>query len=271
MDEAAIVHWRFRLAIPPGSGRKSSANAGTIAPLRPAAIRRDRRSAQPCGGVGRPDRDDRRSARGRQRLRRRLADPADRVDRGGCSRPSPASPAPIARSTRWSWRSAWPAPGRRPRSSPGRFRSISSTASASPIPARPSSSPSVAASRRQCRDDAGRPTLRTVPVTTHIPLRDVTRYADPSLIEARGRAALRGLQRNFGIADPRLAVAGINPHAGEGGSLGREEIELDHAGDRGAAGRGLASDAARTRPTPCSMPPPAPIMTRRCACTTTRR
>jgi 4-hydroxythreonine-4-phosphate dehydrogenase len=48
----------------------------------------------------------------------------------------------------------------------------------------------------------------------------------PGLIEARGRAALRGLQRNFGIADPTLAVAGINPHAGEGGSLGREEIEL---------------------------------------------
>jgi 4-hydroxythreonine-4-phosphate dehydrogenase len=70
------------------------------------------------------------------------------------------------------------------------------------------------------------PTLRTVPVTTHIPLADVINVLSPSLIEARGRAALRGLQRNFGIADPRLAVAGINPHAGEGGSLGREEIEL---------------------------------------------
>ena len=37
---------------------------------------------------------------------------------------------------------------------------------------------------------------------------------------------MRGLQRNFGIADPRLAVAGLNPHAGEGGTLGREEIEI---------------------------------------------
>jgi 4-hydroxythreonine-4-phosphate dehydrogenase len=46
------------------------------------------------------------------------------------------------------------------------------------------------------------------------------------LIEARGRAALRGLQRNFGIAEPRLAVAAFNPHAGEGGTIGREEIEL---------------------------------------------
>src|SRR5678815_2138460 len=70
------------------------------------------------------------------------------------------------------------------------------------------------------------PTLRTVPVTTHIPFAEVIDALSPSLIEARGRAALRGLQRNFGIADPRLAVAGINPHAGEGGSLGREEIEL---------------------------------------------
>jgi 4-hydroxythreonine-4-phosphate dehydrogenase len=70
------------------------------------------------------------------------------------------------------------------------------------------------------------PTLRTVPVTTHIPLGAVVETLSPSLIEARGRAALRGLQRNFGISDPRLAVAGINPHAGEGGTLGREEIDL---------------------------------------------
>ena len=70
------------------------------------------------------------------------------------------------------------------------------------------------------------PTLRTVPVTTHVPFAEVTETLTPSLIEARGRAALRGLQRNFGIADPRLAVAGINPHAGEGGSLGREEIDI---------------------------------------------
>ena len=45
----------------------------------------------------------------------------------------------------------------------------------------------------------------------------------------------RGLQRQFGIARPRLAVAGLNPHAGEDGTLGREEIEIDRAGDRAAA------------------------------------
>jgi 4-hydroxythreonine-4-phosphate dehydrogenase len=70
------------------------------------------------------------------------------------------------------------------------------------------------------------PTLRTVPVTTHVPLRDVPQSLTTALIESRGRAALRGLQRNFGIAEPRLAVAGLNPHAGEGGRLGQEEIEL---------------------------------------------
>ena len=70
------------------------------------------------------------------------------------------------------------------------------------------------------------PTLRTVPVTTHVPLGEVAGHLSAALIEARGRTALRGLQRNFGIADPTLAVSGLNPHSGEGGSLGREEIEL---------------------------------------------
>ncbi len=70
------------------------------------------------------------------------------------------------------------------------------------------------------------PSLRTVPVTTHIALAAVPAALSSGLIEARGRATLRGLQRNFGIAEPRLAVAALNPHAGEGGALGREEIEL---------------------------------------------
>jgi 4-hydroxythreonine-4-phosphate dehydrogenase len=70
------------------------------------------------------------------------------------------------------------------------------------------------------------PTLRTVPVTTHLPLERVPEALTSALIESRGRAALRGLQRNFGIPDPRLAISGLNPHAGEGGRLGREEIEI---------------------------------------------
>ena len=70
------------------------------------------------------------------------------------------------------------------------------------------------------------PSLRTVPVTTHLPLRDVPDQLTSSLIESRGRTALRGLQRNFGIAEPRLAISGLNPHAGEGGLLGRTEIDV---------------------------------------------
>jgi 4-hydroxythreonine-4-phosphate dehydrogenase len=69
------------------------------------------------------------------------------------------------------------------------------------------------------------PTLRTVPVTTHLQLSEVPQQLNSGLIEARARAVLRGLQRTFGIPDPRLAIAGLNPHSGEGGALGREEIE----------------------------------------------
>ena len=70
------------------------------------------------------------------------------------------------------------------------------------------------------------PTLRTVPVTTHLPLHEVTSRLTSGLIEARGRATLRGLQRNFAIPEPRLAVAALNPHAGEGGALGNEEQDI---------------------------------------------
>ena len=115
------------------------------------------------------------------------------------------------------------------------------------------------------------PTLRTVPVTTHMPLAEVADALSPGLIEARGRAALRGLQRNFGIADPRLAVAGLNPHAGEGGSLGREEIELIMPAIEALQRRRLAGDrpAPGRHHVPCRRA--APTMTRRCACTMTRR
>ena len=70
------------------------------------------------------------------------------------------------------------------------------------------------------------PTLRTVPATTHLPLAEVPSHLSIALIEARGRTTLRGLQRNFAIAEPRLAISGLNPHSGEGGQLGREEVEI---------------------------------------------
>jgi 4-hydroxythreonine-4-phosphate dehydrogenase len=70
------------------------------------------------------------------------------------------------------------------------------------------------------------PTLRTIPVTTHLPLAEVPRALTTALIESRGRAALRGLQRHFGITEPRLAIAGLNPHAGESAQLGTEERDI---------------------------------------------
>lgn len=70
------------------------------------------------------------------------------------------------------------------------------------------------------------PTLRVVPVTTHIRLADVAEALTIDLVVAKGRAAIKGLQRQFGIEQPRVAVAGLNPHAGEEGALGREEIDL---------------------------------------------
>ena len=97
----------------------------------------------------------------------------------------------------------------------------------------------------QCRDDAGR--ADAAHGSGHDPHCRLPRWPETltqRLIEARGRATLRGLQRNFGIADPRLAVAGLNPHAGEGGSLGREEIELIMPAIEALARRRLASHRA---------------------------
>ncbi len=70
------------------------------------------------------------------------------------------------------------------------------------------------------------PTLRTVPLTVHVPLADVPRLVTADLIVTRARITARALARDFGIAAPRLAIAGLNPHAGESGTLGREEVEI---------------------------------------------
>jgi 4-hydroxythreonine-4-phosphate dehydrogenase len=70
------------------------------------------------------------------------------------------------------------------------------------------------------------PSLRTVCITTHVPLARVSELLTVDLVVARGRVTARGLQRDFGIENPRIALAGFNPHAGEGGALGREEIEI---------------------------------------------
>jgi 4-hydroxythreonine-4-phosphate dehydrogenase len=70
------------------------------------------------------------------------------------------------------------------------------------------------------------PTLKVVPVTTHVPLADVSAALSVEMIVAKARATVRGLQKNFGIENPRLAFAGFNPHAGKNGAIGREEIDF---------------------------------------------
>ena len=70
------------------------------------------------------------------------------------------------------------------------------------------------------------PMLRVVPVTVHIPLAEVPRALTREAIVTAGRVTAAALAADFGLAAPRLAVAGLNPHAGESGTVGREEIEV---------------------------------------------
>lgn len=70
------------------------------------------------------------------------------------------------------------------------------------------------------------PTLRVVPLTIHIPLARVPATLTTALIIQRARVVHRDLQRSFGIAAPRIALAGLNPHAGEQGDLGDEEARI---------------------------------------------
>ena len=67
------------------------------------------------------------------------------------------------------------------------------------------------------------PSLRTVPLTIHVALADVPALVTTDLIVRKARIVARALRRDFGITAPRLAVAGLNPHAGEGGQFGDEE------------------------------------------------
>ena len=67
--------------------------------------------------------------------------------------------------------------------------------------------------------------LRVVPVTIHIPLAEVPTALTPALLSRTIRTTHAALIRDFGVAAPRIAVAGLNPHAGEDGKMGREEID----------------------------------------------
>lgn len=67
------------------------------------------------------------------------------------------------------------------------------------------------------------PSLVVVPVTIHLPLRDVIARLSRELIVATARIVIADMKSRFGLARPRLAISGLNPHAGEDGSLGTEE------------------------------------------------
>jgi 4-hydroxythreonine-4-phosphate dehydrogenase len=70
------------------------------------------------------------------------------------------------------------------------------------------------------------PELRVVPVTIHIPLAQVAPALSAALIDETIRVTATALRQDFGIEQPRIAVAGLNPHAGEGGAIGTEEITV---------------------------------------------
>lgn len=70
------------------------------------------------------------------------------------------------------------------------------------------------------------PSLRVVPVTVHVALRKAIDQLSTNLIMQTARTVAKGLQRDFALSAPRLAVAGLNPHAGENGLMGSEEQDI---------------------------------------------
>ena len=85
--------------------------------------------------------------------------------------------------------------------------------------------------------------LAVVPVTIHVPLRAVPDLLTTDLIVETGRIVAHELIHRFGISSPRLAIAGLNPHAGEDGLIGDEEIRIirpaiDRLADMGIDVRG---------------------------------
>jgi 4-hydroxythreonine-4-phosphate dehydrogenase len=68
--------------------------------------------------------------------------------------------------------------------------------------------------------------MRVALATTHLPLKDVSAAITGPVLEQTLRILVGDLREKFGIAEPRVLVAGLNPHAGESGHMGREEIEI---------------------------------------------
>ena len=70
------------------------------------------------------------------------------------------------------------------------------------------------------------PELAVVPVTIHIPLKNVVTQLTTELIVKTGRIVAHDMAQRFGLARPRLAIAGLNPHAGEAGTIGEEDRDI---------------------------------------------
>ena len=70
------------------------------------------------------------------------------------------------------------------------------------------------------------PELRTIPVTGHIAINKVAPAITPELLEKIARITIHDLQTRFGIEKPKIAVAGLNPHAGENGAMGKEDAAI---------------------------------------------
>ena len=84
------------------------------------------------------------------------------------------------------------------------------------------------------------PSLRVVPVTIHVSLRQALDLLDADAIVRVARTTAAALQRDFGITHPRLAIAGLNPHAGEDGHMGDEEDALIRPAMRRLEAEGIA-------------------------------
>ena len=125
---------------------------------------------------------------------------------------------------------------------------------------------------RHAGDDAGRPGAAHRAGHHPYPARRGAGGADDGADRRRRRASSpTDLRERFGIDKPRLAVAGLNPHAGEGGAMGSEDDDDHRAGGRGAAGRGHRRVRAPARRHDVPRSRRAPPTTRRSACITTRR
>ena len=98
------------------------------------------------------------------------------------------------------------------------------------------------------------PALAVVPVTIHVALTEVPRLLTRELIVSTARIVAADMPKRFGVARPRLAVAGLNPHAGEGGAMGREEIDDDRARRSPSCAPKASTSSAPCPPTRCSMP-----------------